>query len=76
MVGAALETDSQLFCLVARQGRTPKPKTLVLHEACPNPTKPYPPAMENRCVCTTGTAQSTAEVQSKGQRIKLFSDMS
>ena len=35
-----------------------------------------PRAMGNRCVCTTGTAQSKAEVQSKSRRIKLFSDMS
>ena len=37
---------------------------------------PPPPAMGYRCVCTTGTAQHKAEVQSKSRRKKLFSDMS
>ena len=35
-----------------------------------------PPAMGYRCVCTTGAVQHKAEVQSKSQRGKLFSDMS
>ena len=34
------------------------------------------PAMGRRCVCTTDTVRHKAEVQSKGQRGKLFSDMS
>ena len=34
------------------------------------------PAMGYRCVCTTGAVQHKAEVQSKMQREKLFSDMS
>ena len=34
------------------------------------------PAMGYRCVCTTGAVQHKAEVQSKSQRGKLFSDMS
>ena len=34
------------------------------------------PAMGYRCVCTTGTIQHKAEVRSKRQREKLFSDMS
>ena len=34
---------------------------------------PCPP---NRCVCTTGTVQNKAEVQSKSRRKKLFSDVS
>ena len=34
------------------------------------------PAMGNRCVCTTGTVQNKAGVQSKRRRKKLFSDMS
>ena len=35
-----------------------------------------PPAMGHGCVCTTGTVRHKAEVQSKSQREKLFSDMS
>ena len=35
-----------------------------------------PPAMGYGCVCTTGTVRHKAEVQSKSQREKLFSDMS
>ena len=35
-----------------------------------------PPAMGYRCVCTTGTVQNKAGVQSKSRRKKLFSDMS
>ena len=38
--------------------------------------KAPPPAMGYRCVCTTGAVQHKAEVQSKSQRGKLFSDMS
>ena len=34
------------------------------------------PAMGYGCVCTTGTVRHKAEVQSKSQREKLFSDMS
>ena len=33
-------------------------------------------AIRNSCVCTTSTAQSKAEMQSKSRRIKLFTDMS
>ena len=36
----------------------------------------YPPTMGYGCVCTTGTARHKAEMQSKSQREKLFSDMS
>ena len=38
--------------------------------------RPPPPAKGYRCVCTTGTIQHKAEVQSKSRRKKLFSDMS
>ena len=38
--------------------------------------EPLPCAMGYRCVCTIGTVQHKAEVQSKSQREKLFSDMS
>ena len=48
-----------------------------------NASLPPPPpstlpnaAMAYRCVCTTGTVQNKAEVQSKSRRKKLFSDMS
>ena len=34
------------------------------------------PAMGYRCVCMTGIVRHKAEVQSKSQRVKLFSDMS
>ena len=34
------------------------------------------PAMGYGCACTTGTVRHKAEVQSKSQREKLFSDMS
>ena len=37
---------------------------------------PPPPSMGHRCVCTTGTVRHKAEVHSKSQRAKLFSDMS
>ena len=37
---------------------------------------PHPRAMGYRCVCTTGTVRHKAEVQSKSQRGKVFSDMS
>ena len=37
---------------------------------------PPPIAVRHRCVCTTGTVRHKAEVKSKSQRGKLFSDMS
>ena len=43
---------------------------------CSQGLSPPPPAMGYRCVCTTGTVRHKAEVQSKSQRGKLFSDMS
>ena len=45
-----------------------------LSRLCPSPFGT--PAMGYRCVCTTGAVQHKAEVQSKSQRGKLFSDMS
>ena len=35
-----------------------------------------PPGMGCRCVCAAGTVRHKAEVQSKSQRVRLFSDMS
>ena len=40
------------------------------------PHSARPPAVGYGCVCTTGTVRHKAEVQSKSQREKLFSDMS
>ena len=38
--------------------------------------KRHCPAMGYRCMCTTRTVRHKAEVQSKSQRGKLFSDIS
>ena len=37
---------------------------------------PTPSAVGRRCVCMAGTVRHKAEVQSKGQRETLFSDVS
>ena len=42
----------------------------------PSIERSHPSARWYRCVCTTGTVQNKAGVQSKSRRKQLFSDMS